>query len=348
MHIDIIGIYMLKETAPRVVSFHVINGEEFFSGQNRYRNRYLRGYVEFDDNQSGFFKMSPCVADQCEGLQRESEAVGFASFLGIPSVRLVHPYSESVQGFGSILFERLLETKGKLFRTNSDLNNADPDLGSRVAKLFHAYMVPVVPNDVDSSFLKRDDPRNMSARSFWNVWEDKLLCFQNRSLQYGLEFEGIRKEAADVQGELHEFVEEADNSTQEYFVHNDFVPKNMYFWNDPLERGDITVFDYDRAGATRNKVLAQITDISNFYRGCGLNNDMRMKFVTTLLDSTDEIYRVNMRKVLKTAMVFGVLQHVGNMKKDRFVLGHDERTESLDLLRTLRRNIRFLDTKEFS
>lgn len=298
------------------------------------------GYTQQSDGRAGFFKM---VKDARENirLQRESQAMQIAQRIGIPTVDILSPYQETVQRRGLLHLAKLDTTQGTLLKTDTDVESANPSLGARAARAILNIKGKAIPKDMDSSLLERDDWRFYDEHTFWSVWEqisDDVLAnpitqkiVDTKKLRQIIE--ATQKAATPLVGSVRVIATHPD----EYFIHRDVNLKNMFFPNN----NDSPVFflDFEDAGVSTNKVLAQITDIANFYARCAYNLPLQREFIRTFARESTKDTNTDWQTILKTSIVFGTLFLAPWILKE----GHPELPLEKKLLANLVSNFRVVD-----
>ncbi|HYT46273.1 MAG TPA: hypothetical protein VEP90_28345, partial [Methylomirabilota bacterium] len=126
------------------------------------------------------------------------------------------------------------------------------------------------------------------------------------------------------------------NDRIEYFIHNDTTPNNVYFSN---TRKEVLLLDFEHAAATSNLVLAQLTDLGNYYGRMWPNPAMQQEFLTTYLAQSTPETLDNNYWLLRATTVFGAMY----LTKYGLKKGHPENPMSVSLLRNLERNLASLD-----
>ncbi len=325
-----------------------VNMAGFLTGSER----FLLGYVRHPDwKTGGFMKLAVADTKPGEELRREAQATALAGSLGVRSVQVLQPYTESSDGLGIVVFERLKKETCRLFSSKSQLARVHPATGRRVAAAFAGDVLKPIPKDQDTSFLERNDPRNENATSFFDTWygcERRLFAkrLPAADMPYRLGAPDLRKILAQVRRNVGDEIEAGDHDTVEKFVHNDYALTNLGLHRRRGHGGPgITVLDYEHAGASKNTVLALITDVADFYRSCGVNNELRMQFIFELLDIWKKSELEHGHDILSAAMAFGTLLHSGSAQKNRLRPDHHEHGEAMDLLTTLPDNIRRLQMR---
>lgn len=236
-----------------------------------------------------------------------------------------------------------------MFSGKSELTGVDSSIGTRAAKVFVSNALIPIQTSLDTSFLNRNDPRLVGSHSFIEMWQDntrrlfsgRLL---NSQLRGGDNTKNIKRVIEDIRQTIIDTIKHQDGDSHEKFVHGDYAPTNLAFHKRRLYNvPDVTVLDFEHAGATRNSALALITDMSDFYRSCGTNNTLRMKFMYGLADAWRESGWEHSPSLLFASMVFGTLQHCGSRMRNRMVQSHREHAEAISLVSTLVDNVRRLD-----
>ncbi len=329
------------DVAPESRHISFVNGHAFTEG----RERFLLGFVRHPSWETGgFVKAAVLGSEPANELKRESDATLFARRLGIPSVRVLREYTETGEGLGVVVFERLLKRRHRLFVSKKQLKNVHPNVGRVVAGAFIRDALKVVPPDEDSAFLVRSDQRNAGAKGFVSLWgtlERSVFGTRLPASYLGSVIEAgkLRRILARIRHHVMDEIELADTSVTEKFVHNDYALTNLGMTRrvQPV-LSEVTVLDYEHAGATRNAVLALITDIADFYRSCSTNNELRMQFIVTIMDKWRQSQIERAQDILSAAIAFGTLLH-GGSKRNRLDPEHPEHGEAADLITSLENNL---------
>lgn len=322
-----------------------VNAQSYLAGSER----FLLGYVRHPEwRTGGFLKMAVGDTTPGEELRREAQVTALASTLGIRSVKVLQQYTESDNGLGLVVFERLKQRECRLFFSKLQLDRVHPMIGRRVAAAFADDALKQIPTDQDTSFLQRHDPRNENAASFFNLWHgcEHRLFAERFPVTYVLNTEqtsGLRRIVTRARRKTVDKIEASDCDQVEKFVHNDYALTNLGLHRRrKLDGPEITVLDYEHGGSSRNFVLALITDVADFYRSCGVNNELRMQFILELMNIWKKSQLEYGNDILSAAMVFGTLLHCGSAQKNRMDPEYHEHGEAMDLLAALPNNLRRL------
>lgn len=307
---------------------------------NPEKNRFIYGTTEHANQQEGFFKMGK-ASETNEQLRRESVGLTIAKRIGIPTVSILHPYQDTPEGGGILHVERLDSEHGTLLTNAELIAGADPKLGANAARALALSTGKEIPEDIDSSILKRGDWRVDSLDSFNRVWDEEndiVLNTQNKEFvdkQVGFEkLKAIVDQTRDV---IDPLIQAGDNPNAEYFVHNDTSPENVFYGDD----GSVTFLDFEHASATHNQFLAQLADLGNFYGRMWANPQMQQEFLTTFLqESTPKNLDYNYQLIRATA-VFGSMF----LAKYAMSPDHSEHPMAQALLGSLTENLAKLDDK---
>jgi hypothetical protein len=337
----------VRAMVPQGEHLSFVNMTGFLAGSER----FLLGYVRHPDwRTGGFLKIAVADTKPGEELRREAQVTALAGSLGIRSVEVLQPYT-SEDGLGLVVFERLKQKTCRLFSSKSQLARVHPAIGRRVAVAFAGDVLKKIPADQDTSFLKRHDPRNENATSFFDLWHGcERRLFAKRLpvayLPYRQQVPDLRKIMTQVRRSVIDEIESGDRDQVEKFVHNDYALTNLGLHRRRTKTGaGITVLDYEHGGASKNSVLALITDAADFYRSCGVNNELRMQFIFELLNIWKKSELEHGHDILAAAMTFGTLLHSGSAAKNRLHPDHHEHGEAMDLLTTLPNNLQRLQMR---
>lgn len=335
----------VQTLVPRGRHVAFINAQGYLAGSER----FLLGHLRHPDwATGGFFKMAVGTSASGEELRREAQVTALAGAMGIRSVNVLQPYTESDEGLGLVVFERLKQRACRLFSSKTQLDRVHPKTGRRVAMAFAGDALKQIPANQDTSFLQRHDPRNKNASTFFDLWHgcERRLFAKRLPVVYVPYLErapDLRRIVTRVRKSVVDEIEAGDRELAEKFVHNDYALTNLGLARrrKPNEAG-ITVLDYEHSGASRNSVLALITDVADFYRSCGVNNELRMQFVLELMNIWKQSQLEHGNDILAAAMTFGTLLHCGSATKNRMNPDHHEHGEAMDLLAALPNNLRRL------
>lgn len=316
------------------------NSDHFLDGNSR----FLYGTTDPElstEKPRGFFKMTEKYKIQ---LARESQALAIAKELGITTVGIITPYTETTQGKGIIELRKFNAEDGRILASAEEIAAADPEYGARAARAIRTLSGKVIPQDVNSTLFKRGDWRNESAETFWKVWDEQnKKVFDPEHAQFVEEVIGEEKLQAIVDQTrtiAEPIIQAGKDPTTEYFVHNDTAPNNMFFPNEDSTQSAV-LLDFEHAAASHNRILAQLTDMGNFYGRMWPNPDMQKRFLTTFLRETPQAEREATYKLLKTTAVFGSLY----LAKYGMAKDHEEHVMSVSLLKNLEGNLASLDAE---
>jgi hypothetical protein len=333
-------VFALKSTVARALQVtqqdvHLRNSDKF----TERKSRFLYGSTEPSNQPAGFFKMSQ-MPETNRQLERESIGLAIAHRIGIPTVAIIHSYQHTPEGYGIIHVERLDAENGTILTSAELIAGADPIYGARAARAIASASGRKIPSDIDSSLLHRGDWRNQSPETFWRVWAKQnniIFSPENTELVDSLiGTERLRTIVEDTRTAIEPLINSGTNPDVEYFVHNDTAPNNIFF-SDTGE--NVLLLDFEHAAVTHNLVLAQLTDLGNYYGRMWANPNMQQEFLTTYLaQSTPETLEYNYQ-LLRATAVFGAMY----LAKYGMRSGHPEHAMSVSLLRNLENNLTRLD-----
>lgn len=301
----------------------------------------------------GFFKIAIERKDTKinRQLRRESLSQELALDLGIPTLKILKHYTLTASGHGILYLERLNLKNGILMEGKDGVRNAPPEIGARVAKVIDLVSGIEISKNSDPKeirFLKRTDKRSKSPEVYWKFRKyniRRVLAKKQRPWRNKLiEENKLRRIIQDSEELFSPYVDQDDDPSTEYFIHNDMSTQNVFVPNPPdSPDGQVLFLDFEHSGATSNRTLARLTDFNNFYGRCWPNPEMQRQFITTYLRESkveDIKYRY---ALMKETAVFGTifLSRFG-MNKD-----HPEHDMSITLLRSLERNLEVLG-KQYS
>ncbi len=312
--------------------------KEIFENQGR----FLIAFTTSEKGGRGFIKMARKGNENLDlQLKRESEAMRIASDLGIATVNEIQAYRE-IGDYGVIHLEALNSENGEIPANPELLASADPVFGRWAAETIVGEAGKEIPEGVDTSILKRTDSTTKSVESFWQVWDSsaqQTLESQNR----GDALNPVNRTALialikEAHLAIEPLIAAAENQDELYFVHGDTAPSNTFFDT----KGKIALLlDFEHAGVTHNKLLAQLTDFGNFYARCWPNPDMQKEFLKTLIDDSDKLGgRENALKIAQAAAVFGTI----NLAKYQIPESHPDYPMAKMLLKHLKENLDTLKT----
>jgi hypothetical protein len=266
-------------------------------------------------------------------LQRESEASMVVRALGIPTPRLLTPYTELYPNQGFLEVERI-EDPGWLMTNAAEIADADPLLGRRTAEvLARSTGCPILPG-LSSGALKRNDQRNAS----YDTFKLKLQARLRSVLESTLVREGhlllnqtqLLTLAMEVWETLPRLRQLWPDGVREYFVHNDSTPINMFF---PLARPTL-LLDLEYAGATRSLPLAYLTDFGRCYARMWENPAMQRVFVTHL-PALLLCAPTAARQVCRLALITGTILEAGEVMNP----AHHRHKWAISLINNLQPNL---------
>ena len=325
------------QVAPQDI--HLVNAEPFLER----RKRFLYGFTNPTGQTPGFFKMAQ-ILEYNKQLERESIGIAIARRIGIPTVGIIHPFQNTPEGYGILHVERL-DTENGIILTSPEIiggleESRAHELGARAAVALFATGGRVIPSDLDSSLLNRGDWRNQSPKTFWRVWKEQnniVFSAENTKLVNSLiRIERLQTIVSQTRAAIEYLLNSRKKDKIEYFIHNDTAPSNIYFSN---IGEDVLLLDFEHAAATSHLVLAQLTDLGNYYGRTWPNPAMQQEFLTTYLaQSTPETLNNNYW-LLRATTVFGAMY----LTKYGLKKGHPENPMSVSLLRNLERNLVSLD-----
>lgn len=302
--------------------------------------RFLYGFTEPSENEAGFFKMSE--PENNAQLIRENVGLNVAISVGIPTVRILHPFQTTTEGYGILHVQRLDAENGTVLTSPELIAAADPHYGARAALAFLRAGGRKIPTDIDSSQLKRGDWRNESPETFWRVWgeqNDVVFNPENAELVDRLVgTEKLRSIVDQTRAEIEPEIAARTNPDAEYFVHNDAAPNNTFFSD---TKDEVLFLDFEHAAASHNLTLAQLTDLANYYGRLWPNPEMQQQFLATYIEqSTDNTIDYNY-KLLKATAVFGA------MFLAKYAMNPDngEHPMAVSLLKNLEGNLSVLDSQ---
>lgn len=316
------------------------NEEEFSSG----RDRFAYGFhteLNLNNGESvpvGFIKT--CRLGDRLQLAREALAANLAAELSIPTVACLTPLTE-INGLFLIEMAVLKSEDGVLLSNNELVAGAEPEIGVRATQTILSLYKKEIPTAIDTSILNRSDGRNESSQSFWRVWQEQnnvVLDLRNQSMIENLVGTEKLKTIVDLTSkDLEPLLEQFNNIDVEYLVHNDIAPNNLFFDKDE----SVVMLDWEHIGATHNSLLAQVTDLGNFYGRCWPNPEMQ-KFVLSTILCSDKFESVENRyKVAKIVAVFGSMY----LSKYAMDNNHPEHKMAVFLLGNLQNNLAHLDVE---
>lgn len=245
------------------------NSEAFYREPDK--SRFLRGFTISRDGTRGFIKMAPTNRNGRQ-LRREAEAMQIADQLGAKTVRQLKPYTETSDGLAGMHLVEALDPKDGQSLTNKEMiAGASAEYGEWAGRAIASLSGREIPPEINSQILKRDDDRNSSVESFWQVWhnseakifdlpeDQQVLLSQTQIAEYR---SALRDIAAAVEADIMADFDEK----KLYFVHNDIAPNNIFF--NQSEQSALLI-DYEYGGATHSQLLAQYTDYGNFMLAAG-------------------------------------------------------------------------------
>ncbi len=318
----------------------MVNADRFTSPDHP--ARFLYGFTEPGEQQAeaGFFKMSR--PENNVQLMRESAGLAIAARIGIPTVRILHPFQTTPEGNGILHVERLDGETGTILTSPELIAAADPRYGVRAALAFLRAGGRIIPIDIDSSPLKRGDWRNESSETFWKVWGEQngvVFSPENAELVDRLTgTEKLRKIVDQTRTEIEPEIAAGTNPDAEYFVHNDAAPNNTFFSDIDDE---VLFLDFEHAAASHNPTLAQLTDLGNYYGRLWPNPEMQQQFLISYIEqSTANSVDYNY-KLLKAVVVFGAMY----LAKYAMRSDNGEHPMAVSLLKNLEGNLSILDNQ---
>ena len=341
-------IFSLKNNIADVLnltptSIDLKNADDYLDG----KSRYLYGFTEPELTDSsterltpGFFKVAK-DPQEIKKLQRESTATTVARAIGIAEVEVLNPYQDIPDGQGIVHLESLNSEDGIFFtKTLSPISAADPIYGARFAKAYIGMGELVVPTNIDSALLRRDEPKNISLETFLRRYaEFEAIIFdkENKNLLDKLIGEEDLSTIIDeAKLTVEPYIVAAQDPDREFFVHGDMDLYNAFFYTN----GDIKLIDFEYSGATHNSFLAKLSDVGNFYGRLWSNTEMQQGFLTTYLESSsnslDHTYQL-----LKACVVFGSI----GLAKYAMSPDHPEHDMTVALLGSIKGNLELLDQK---
>jgi len=314
------------------------NPSQFLDGDSR----FLYGFTESTGKVAGFLKMAR-TQETNKQLKRESVGMAIARRIGIPTIGILDPYQDILEGYGLIHVEQLDLDHGLILISPELIAGADPVYGARAARAIANAGGRVIPPDIDSIILKRGDWRNESPETFWKVWDEQnnsVFDLVNANVVTDLlgrdGKERLQKIIEETRTAIEPLIDESGNPNVEYFVHNDTAPNNIFFSDDGET---VILLDFEHAGATHNLMLAQLTDLGNFYGRMWPNPEMQQQFLSAYLTkSTPEALEYNYQ-LLRATAVFGAMF----LAKYGMKLEHSEHIMSESLLSNLEGNLAFLE-----
>lgn len=322
------------EVTPQDV--HLWNAEEFLAK----KPRFLYGFTEPADKPPGFIKASQDAENNTQ-LKRESLGLEIARKVGIPTVETLHPFQTTSEGLGIIHTERLDAEHGVVLTSPELIAAADPQLGTAAARALAASSGRKIPRNIDSELLKRGDWRNHSLETFSKVWDEQgEIVFNpvNAQLVDGLiGVEKLHAIADETKTSMGSLIKAADNPSDEYFIHNDTAPNNVFF----KDAGEVVFLDFEHAAASHNLFLAQLTDLGNYFGRMWPNPEMQVQFLTSFLAASSHDAIEYNYQLLRATAVFGSMY----LAKYGMAPDHVEHAMAKSLLGNLENNLAKLDEK---
>lgn len=292
--------------------------------------QYLEGsrFLYFFTDRS-FGKLSQSISK--EQLRKESNATVIANNLGLETVSVHVPYTEIDENRAFFTLEKLDLSQGMLLPSVELIASIEGDELAAIAKSSAKTILSVsekpIPNNLSNETLTRNDNRNTSpdgvkdmlGRATSRVLDSKLANFVSDTVGpttvNGVEMSGY-DQCAQLKDELINNIDILTNqwpeTEEEYFVHNDASPNNMFYWQDKADPNNTRamLLDFEHGGATHWPVLAMLTDVENFYGRLWPNPDLQTAFakesLKLLADHCNTPEEVEDRKtIIRTAMIFG-------------------------------------------
>lgn len=327
-------------------SVELKNPEDFLNG-----SRYLHGFSNLPDGMGGFIKATS-IPENKERLRREVSDVLGESGIGVREVKVLGGYQETTGGIGVIHLERMDIENGTILATSELIAAEEPIYGVLAAETIFHLSGREIPKHPDSLLLKRDDYRNASAVSFWSCWKNQTDIVMDPKFD---EIRGpladrevLNKIVTEAEQTLRPFINDSSTEGKEYFVHNDMSPGNMFFPKDCLMRPIPGIFlDFEYAGAVKNRLLALMTDLGNYYGRLWPNPSMQQEYLPALLKIPLDDDRLGLDletryNLVKSIAVFGAMA----LSKFAMDPNHREHSMTKSLLRNLIPNLTQLE-KEY-
>jgi hypothetical protein len=337
-------VFSLKSVAARNLrvtpqDIRLVNAESFVER----RTRFLYGFTEPAGKIPGFFKMSQ-TPEHNRQLERESIGIAIAHRIGISTVDIIHPFQNTPEGYGILHVERLDTENGTILTSPEFIARLEEsrarELGARAAMVLAAAGGREIPSDIDSSILNREDWRNQSPETFWRVWEEQNnIVFSPEYTELVnrlIRAERLRTIVNETRTAIEHLINSGTNLNIEYFVHNDATPNNIFFSD---IREDALLLDFEHAAASYHLVLAQLTDVGNYYGRMWPNPAMQQEFLTTYLAQSTPKTLDHTYQLLRASTMFGAMY----LTKYGVKKGHPENPMSVSLLSNLEGNLASLD-----
>lgn len=320
-----------------------------------HKTRYEFYFVTRPDGDDLFVKVAS-TPELNESLNREATATQIAKKLGVPckDVALIKTpdgdkqYSE-IDGKGIIALELLDSHDWEFLATPEQLATLE---GSQKEQLVSAAVASIrnlsgieVPKDIDTSSLRFGDtahPRYKSPDSVSKEFDENervadmaAEVFADDSDARAATFRGLNQELRVLVDHLNTL---NPPDGRQYFVHGDMAPNNMC-----VSKGDdrkSLVLDFEHAGKTEYRMLAKLTDMSNFIGRCWPNPELKRDLLRSLLDSeSDELGPDDSYRLVRSATIFGALL----LAKYGMAHDHPEHKMSVAILNQLEEDLKTID-----
>lgn len=327
------------------------NLDAYIKGRSRFL--ILKGFTrKTDEKPAGFFKMStdttlqtdPEVAGKSKKqISNEWSRTKFALANDVPCVRILTDCRETASGKTILELEQIDPDSGTFIPAEL-VETADPVYGKRAAIALMAVSGKEIPPDVSTDGVSGDDWRNKSLESFLDVWHESDKIFDRQYtdvVSKVVPLEKLKQITAAALSELTEEIPKHLTPDRKYFVHNDVAPNNLFFQDASVENEAKTLFlDFEWAGYTNNRYLAQLTDCGNFYGRLWANKDMQQTFIQGVINAPTQDSLEYRYQLAKASIVFGTIY----LAKYGIDPNHKEHQMSVKLLKSLEENLAFLDT----
>ena len=252
-------------------SVRLLNSLQFEQG-----HRFLYFRTDY-----GFGKLANHEAGKAQ-LIKEGRSTLWAENIGLPTAKILFPYSETTSGNGILVFHKLNASRGS-FISNLRLLGQNSRLASRqyaclaVDAIFRSSHLPVVDFD-ESRFPSQETAQSpelmLTHVSKWvETYSDPKLRFALKIAMPELNdtIDLIAEILSEIVFTIPDLANRWGKASLPHFVHNDASIKNMYFNRGMFGFTNAFLIDFEHSTATYYPVLGLLKDLADLYGGTAYN-----------------------------------------------------------------------------